>query len=43
MNWTAHPLGGAVIGKATDGYGRVIGQPASTSWTAPCCRARPAP
>ncbi len=27
MNWTAHPLGGAVIGKATDGYGRVIGQP----------------
>ncbi|KQT66194.1 MULTISPECIES: GMC oxidoreductase [unclassified Aureimonas] len=26
-NWTAHPLGGAVIGKATDGYGRVVGHP----------------
>jgi cholesterol oxidase len=24
-NWTAHPLGGAVIGKATDAYGRVDG------------------
>jgi cholesterol oxidase len=27
MNWTAHPLGGAVLGKATDGYGRVVGHP----------------
>lgn len=27
QNWTAHPLGGAVIGKATDGYGRVHGHP----------------
>ncbi|MCP1291305.1 GMC oxidoreductase [Chromobacterium sp. S0633] len=27
MNWTAHPLGGAVIGKATDAWGRVIGHP----------------
>lgn len=27
MNWTAHPLGGAVIGKATDAYGRVVGHP----------------
>jgi cholesterol oxidase len=26
-NWTAHPLGGAVIGKATDAYGRVKGHP----------------
>jgi cholesterol oxidase len=25
MNWTAHPLGGAVLGKATDEYGRVKG------------------
>jgi cholesterol oxidase len=25
MNWTAHPLGGAVLGKATDNYGRVKG------------------
>ncbi len=25
MNWTAHPLGGAVLGKATDDYGRVKG------------------
>lgn len=25
QNWTAHPLGGAVIGKATDAYGRVAG------------------
>jgi cholesterol oxidase len=27
MNWTAHPLGGAVLGLATDNYGRVIGHP----------------
>jgi cholesterol oxidase len=27
MNWTAHPLGGAVIGLATDDYGRVKGHP----------------
>lgn len=26
-NWTAHPLGGAVIGLATDNYGRVKGHP----------------
>ncbi len=26
-NWTAHPLGGAVIGKVTDAYGRVKGHP----------------
>ncbi|WP_286185481.1 GMC oxidoreductase [Acidovorax cavernicola] len=26
-NWTAHPLGGAVIGRATDAHGRVIGHP----------------
>jgi cholesterol oxidase len=25
LNWTAHPLGGAVLGKATDNYGRVKG------------------
>jgi cholesterol oxidase len=25
MNWTAHPLGGAVLGMATDEYGRVKG------------------
>ncbi|MFF0489434.1 GMC oxidoreductase [Nocardia sp. NPDC004068] len=25
--FTAHPLGGAVVGKATDNYGRVIGHP----------------
>jgi cholesterol oxidase len=25
MNWTAHPLGGAVLGQATDNYGRVKG------------------
>ncbi|MCL2091723.1 MAG: GMC oxidoreductase [Micrococcales bacterium] len=25
--FTAHPLGGAVLGKATDGYGRVTGHP----------------
>jgi len=25
--FTAHPLGGAVLGKATDGYGRVHGHP----------------
>ncbi|MFC7423911.1 GMC oxidoreductase [Nocardia tengchongensis] len=25
--FTAHPLGGAVLGRATDGYGRVIGHP----------------
>ncbi|WP_405487985.1 GMC oxidoreductase [Nocardia sp. NBC_00511] len=25
--FTAHPLGGAVLGQATDGYGRVIGHP----------------
>lgn len=24
-SWTAHPLGGAVLGRATDAYGRVIG------------------
>ncbi|MGB2719743.1 MAG: GMC oxidoreductase [Rhodococcus sp. (in: high G+C Gram-positive bacteria)] len=24
-SFTAHPLGGAVLGKATDGYGRVVG------------------
>ncbi|MER2206150.1 MAG: GMC oxidoreductase, partial [Rhodococcus sp. (in: high G+C Gram-positive bacteria)] len=24
-SFTAHPLGGAVLGKATDGYGRVKG------------------
>jgi len=27
MNWTAHPLGGAVLGRATDHYGRVKGHP----------------
>jgi cholesterol oxidase len=27
LNWTAHPLGGAVIGKVTDAYGRVRGHP----------------
>lgn len=27
MNWTAHPLGGAVLGRATDHYGRVKGYP----------------
>ncbi|WP_374422779.1 GMC oxidoreductase [Chromobacterium sp.] len=27
LNWTAHPLGGAVLGKATDNWGRVIGHP----------------
>jgi cholesterol oxidase len=27
MNWTAHPLGGAVIGLATDDYGRIEGHP----------------
>ncbi|MES9941853.1 MAG: GMC oxidoreductase [Candidatus Thiodiazotropha sp. 6PLUC2] len=27
MNWTAHPLGGAVLGLATDCYGRVKGHP----------------
>ncbi len=26
-NWTAHPLGGAVIGKVTDAHGRVKGHP----------------
>ncbi|MCL2455620.1 MAG: GMC oxidoreductase [Micrococcales bacterium] len=26
-NFTAHPLGGAVLGKVTDGYGRVLGHP----------------
>lgn len=26
-NWTAHPLGGAVLGLATDNYGRVEGHP----------------
>jgi cholesterol oxidase len=26
-NWTAHPLGGAVLGMATDNYGRVKGHP----------------
>lgn len=26
-NWTAHPLGGAVLNKATDGFGRVVGHP----------------
>ena len=26
-NWTAHPLGGAVLGKVTDAYGRVKGHP----------------
>jgi cholesterol oxidase len=26
-NWTAHPLGGAVLGLATDNYGRVKGHP----------------
>lgn len=25
--FTAHPLGGAVLGRATDGYGRVHGHP----------------
>ncbi|MFT4036504.1 MAG: GMC oxidoreductase [Patulibacter sp.] len=25
--FTAHPLGGVVLGKATDGYGRVVGHP----------------
>jgi cholesterol oxidase len=25
--FTAHPLGGAVLGRATDNYGRVIGHP----------------
>ncbi|MFF0631353.1 GMC oxidoreductase [Nocardia sp. NPDC004151] len=25
--FTAHPLGGAVLGRATDGYGRVVGHP----------------
>jgi cholesterol oxidase len=27
LNWTAHPLGGAVIGRVTDNYGRVKGHP----------------
>jgi len=27
MNWTAHPLGGAVLGRATDTHGGVIGHP----------------
>ena len=27
MDWTAHPLGGAVLGKVTDPYGRVQGHP----------------
>jgi cholesterol oxidase len=27
LNWTAHPLGGAVLGLATDNYGRVKGHP----------------
>jgi cholesterol oxidase len=27
MNWTAHPLGGAVLGLVTDNYGRVKGHP----------------
>jgi cholesterol oxidase len=27
FNWTAHPLGGAVLGLATDDYGRVKGHP----------------
>jgi cholesterol oxidase len=27
LNWTAHPLGGAVLGLATDDYGRVKGHP----------------
>jgi cholesterol oxidase len=27
MNWTAHPLGGAVLGLATDNYGRIKGHP----------------
>jgi cholesterol oxidase len=27
MNWTAHPLGGAVLGLATDNYGRIEGHP----------------
>lgn len=27
MNWTAHPLGGAVIARATDAYGGVKGHP----------------
>ncbi|PWJ53610.1 cholesterol oxidase [Quadrisphaera granulorum] len=26
-SFTAHPLGGAVVGKATDAYGRVVGYP----------------
>lgn len=26
-NWTAHPLGGAVLNKVTDGIGRVVGHP----------------
>ncbi len=26
-DWTAHPLGGAVLGKVTDAYGRVKGHP----------------
>lgn len=26
-NWTAHPLGGAVLGRVTDAYGRVTGHP----------------
>ena len=27
MNWTAHPLGGAVLGQATDNHGRIEGHP----------------
>jgi cholesterol oxidase len=27
LNWTAHPLGGAVLGQVTDNYGRVKGHP----------------
>jgi len=26
-DWTAHPLGGAVLGKAVDAHGRVVGHP----------------
>jgi cholesterol oxidase len=27
MNWTAHPLGGAILGMVTDNFGRVKGYP----------------
>ena len=27
MDWTAHPLGGAVLGRVADAHGRVRGHP----------------